>query len=309
MNKVRKIFTIILIFISFYILFSNSYLINKSVMDATNLWFTKVFPSLFIMFILNDLIINSHILDGLNNLISPLFNKIFNTSGGSSLCFILTIFSGTPSSGFIIKEMLNNKEITLNDANKLIAFTYFANPLFLYNILRLSFNQFITIKIILIHYFSNLLIGLMFRGTKVASKRQITESSLSANNFWTLIPKAITKSFNTLLMILGTIIFYMIITNLFLNMVPLKGLGEVLFKGLLEITQALNTIPSLNNISLLKELLALIIISFGGLSIHTQILSLIIDQNISYKNFLKGRILHVLFSTITYLFISCIIIG
>ena len=310
MNKLKKIFTIFLLFVFLYLLFKYSHLINVSVIDATNMWLTKVFPSLFIMFVLNDLIINTGILEEVSLSLGNFFNKIFNTKGISILSFILSMFSGTPSSAFILKEMLLNNSISLEDANKLIAFTYFSNPLFLYNILSLSFNKFIIFKIIIIHYLSNILVGLFFRGKKINQGKINNEyRSNKNNNIFLLLPKSITKSFNTLLVILGTITFYMIITNLIITILPLNNTFIVIIKGILEITQSLNILPNLNILSIFKEIIAIAIISFGGLSIHTQVLSIINDTKISYKNFFIGRILHTLFSTSTYLFISFIISG
>ena len=46
----------------------------------------------------------------------------------------------------------------------------------------------------------------------------------------------------------------------------------------------------------LKEIIAITIISFGGLSIHSQVKNIISDTNIKYKYFLIGRIFHVLIS-------------
>ena len=53
----------------------------------------------------------------------------------------------------------------------------------------------------------------------------------------------------------------------------------------------------------LKEILAIIFISFGGLSIHLQIKGIISDSNISYLKFLKYR----LYQTIISVFVVLII--
>ena len=105
-------------------------------------------------------------------------------------------------------------------------------------------------------------------------------------------------------MILGTITFYMIISNYLLKIISLNIFGEVILRGILEITQSLNILTNLNILSIIKEIIALSIISFGGLSIHTQILNIISDTNIKYQNFFSGRILHVLLSTNIYFFIT-----
>jgi len=304
MNKIKNYLLTFIIFSLIILLFKYNYLLQTSVIDAVNLWINKVFPTLFIMFIINDLIINLNLLDNISKVINPLFNKIFKTTGCSSNVFLLSIFSGTPSSAFIIKEMINTNKISLNDANKLIAYTFFSNPLFLYEILSISFNKYIVFKIIIIHYLSNLIIGLIFRNKNcIINNMNIYEKKQNIKNLFVLLPGAIKKSLDTLVIILGTIVFYMIITNIIMTIVPLNNLLETILKGILEITQSLNILNNLNSSSIIKEIIAISIISFGGLSIHTQVLSIISDTNIKYKNFFIGRLLHVLISTISYLFL------
>ena len=70
--------------------------------------------------------------------------------------------------------------------------------------------------------------------------------------------------------------------------------------GILEISQGLNSLININLTSKIKEILAILFISFGGLSIHLQIKGIISDTKISYQKFLKMRILQTL--------ISCLII-
>ena len=78
---------------------------------------------------------------------------------------------------------------------------------------------------------------------------------------------------------------------------------QIILKGIFEITQSLNNLNLLNYSGIIKEIIAISIISFGGLSIHTQILSIINNTDISYKNFFRGRIYHVLISVTIYLLI------
>jgi len=302
MNQFKKNLPTIITFIIIFLLFKYNYLIKISVIEGVSLWFTKVFPSLFIMFILNDIIINLDLLKQLNIIINPLFNKIFKTNGNSSNVFLLSLLSGTPSSAYIVKEMLHNENISINDANKLITFTFFTNPLFLYNILSITFNRYIVMRIIIIHYISNLFIGLFFRNKFNTDNKEKINFKNNNQNFFLLLPNSIKKSLNTLLMILGTIIFYMIITNIIKNIIPFDKLFFTILSGFLEITQSLNNLSGLTNYPLIKEIIAISIISFGGLSIHTQVLSIISDTEIKYKYFLQGRLLHLLLSVILYLF-------
>ena len=305
MNKIKNYLSLFILFLFIYLLFKYNYIINKSVIDSVNLWITKVFPSLFIMFILNDIIINTNILKNITIYVNPFFNKIFNTNNNSFEAFLLSIFSGTPSSAFILKEMTDNNKIDTVSANKLISFTFFSNPLFLYNILSVTFNKYIVFKIILIHYLTNIIIGLLYRKNMVNSKL-LYNNTYKNYNFLQLISNSIKKSMDTLLMILGTITFYMISTNLLLSFIKTNTLVTILIKGIFEITQSLNILNLLEYQSIIKEVIAISIISFGGLSIHTQVLSIINKTKISYKNFFIGRILHTIISAFTYIICSIV---
>ena len=305
MNKIKNYLSLISIFLFIFCLFKYTYILNKSVLDSVHLWLNKVFPSLFIMFILNDIIINTNILKNIVSFINPIFNKIFNTSNNSFEAFLLSIFSGTPSSAFILKEMLQNNKLDIISANKLISFTFFANPLFLYNILNTSFNQTITLKIIFIHYFSNIIIGLICPKNKPANINY--NDNYHPKNIIQILPLSIKKSLDTLLMILGTITFYTIITNLVVHIFKISTIATVLIKGLFEITQSLNIINTIKCTSIIKETIAISIISFGGLSIHTQIICLLDNTSISYKYFFKGRILHTIISALTYIICSTVL--
>ena len=144
----------ILIIIFFILIFINNKLVLISCIDAFNLWFYKVFPYLFIMFIINDILINLN------------FDKILKNT--NIYIFIMSLISGSPSSAFIIGNLYKNKRITYDYANKSLLFTYFANPLFLFTFLQSIFNTFITIKLMLIHYISNIIIYLIFKKELIA---------------------------------------------------------------------------------------------------------------------------------------------
>ncbi len=305
MNKLKKIFSLLLIFILIFILFKYNYLLQPSVISSLKLWLTKVFPSLFIMFILNDLIISTNVLQDFNKLINPLFNKLFKTNGNAFACFILSLFSGSPTNAYIINETLKKGEITRKTANNLMRYTYFSNPLFLYNILSGTFNKYITFKIIIIHYLANIIIGLFL--TKGEDKcNLLINNKEKKNSFILSLPKSITKSINTLSVIFGCITFYMIITNIIISIIPLNNTLKVIFKGLLEITQGLNILNTISNKSIIKEIIAIFLISFGGLSIHTQVLSLTTDNKELYQNYFIGRVFQALISTNAYILIYII---
>lgn len=279
---IKKI--IILLFLTLFLLniFRYNDIVTLSSLKALELWRVRLFPSLFIMFIVNDLIINT---------------DIFKIKNNNTLAFSLSLFSGTPTNAYIIKELYINNRISLNSANKLLLYTYFSNPLFLYNILSTIFNKTIVFKLILIHYISNIIISFFIKKETTYNNGNET-TNLKVTK---ILEQSIKKSINTLLMILGNVTFFMILSNLTIKLFSLNIYLEILLKGLLEITQSLNELAAITLNLELKQLLALTIISFGGISIHMQVYSILNETKINYKFFLKGRIYQTLISILLLL--------
>lgn len=282
--------------ISFIFIFCHNKEIANVIIDATDLFLKRVFVSLFPMFILNDLLISLNIPYYFYKIFNKSFLVLFKTSGISAYVFIMSLISGTPSQAIILSELVSLDKISVDEASHYLYFTYFSNPLFLFTMNSLIFEANIVLKIIFIHYFSNIIIAILVRHKAPI----ITNSVLCTNHtsFSKTIILSIKKSMNTLLMILGTIVFYMLISYILTNLLPTNNITNVFLKGLLELTSGLSTLSNINLIPKIKEIIAIAIISFGGLSIHTQIRGILEETPIAYKNFFIGRILQTIISVI-----------
>lgn len=287
-------------FIAIFFIFKNNNVVAGVIINAVNLFLNKVFVSLFPMFIINDILVNVGLPFFFYKLFNPFFKKLFHTSGIAAYVFIMSLISGTPSQAYILKNLVQNKTITEQEASHYLYFTYFSNPLFLTLILSSIFSINLAIKIILIHYISNIIIGVLIR-KNAPEIREIKINYTSSLNIGNVLIKSISKAVSTLLMILGTIVFYMFLSFLIVQIIPVTGILKVIISGFLEITNGLNSLASLFVALKLKEIIAVAIISFGGISIHTQIKSLLEDTSISYSSFFKGRVMQTIISIILIL--------
>ncbi len=286
-RKFKHSTTFIFIFLYLFFLIKDNIVIVNNIVNTTNLFFNKVFPSLFPLIIVNDILISYNL---------PYYIcKLLKTNNISLYVFIMSLISGTPSNAVIISKLVDNKTINNDYASKLLSFTYFSSPLFLITMLYSIFNNYsIVTKIILIHYISNIIIYFIFyKKYNNNIKYIVNDKTLSSN-----ILCAIKNSINTMLIIFATIIFFAIISTMITNIININPLINALINGIFEITRGLNSINILNISVKLKEIISLIIISFGGLSIHMQVLSIINDYKIKYKYFFIGRILQVIISII-----------
>lgn len=256
------------------LLFTNYSIVLDSTISAVNIWLYKVFPYLFMMITVNDLLINAD------------FGYIFKNN--ILYVFIMSLISGTPTSAYIITSLYKEEKISKNNANYSLLFTYFCNPLFLYTILKLIFFQnSVVIRLMIIHYLSNIIIFFLIHRRL---KKEVVDAKKAVINLSSSIKKGIT----TAIMILGAITFYMVVSDILNNTLNLSLLPKLLLKGTLEITQGLNSLITLDINFKIKEIIAIAIISFGGLSIHTQIKCILEETDLKYKYFLYGRFLGLL---------------
>ena len=264
----RKI-TILLIMTFIILIFKNYEIVLKSTLDATTIWLNKVFPYLFIMIIIQDLLINLN------------FSSFFKNT--AIYIFIMSLLSGTPSGTYIISKLKEQNIISKEYANTCLIFTFFANPLFLYSILNSIFlSKFITIRLMLILYLTNLILYFIY-------KKDLPSNGKSINTNEINLSSSIKTSINTTITVLGVITFYLILSNIIITEFNIIYPFNIFFKGFLEMTQGLASL--INSSIKFKEVIAMIFISFGGFSIHTQVSCILNEANLSYKYFFKGRII------------------
>lgn len=282
-NKLTKL-TIIFFFI---LIFIKKDIMYYTIYNTVILWFKNIVPNLLPMFIITSLIIESNLIINICNIFGKLFNKIFKCSNYGIFIYFLSLFTGSPSNAKYINDLVNNNLISNTLSDKLLLFTSNYNTLLIYSLLSLYLNKSISIKIIIIIIISNIIVGLIFRNINyIDLKTNYIKRKIN-------ISKIIKDTIDTLLMILGTLIFF----NIIINLLPIKNmLLKNILNGFLEITTGLKGLEYLDISTNIKILLSTLYLSFGGLSIHTQIKSILPDTN--YTLFLKSRLYATIISII-----------
>jgi hypothetical protein len=223
-------------------------------------------------------------------------------SNAAIYIFLMSILSGTPTNGYIASNLIKNNNLSSKDASIILSYSFFLNPLFLSNMLNEIFHDnLITLKLILISYSMNLLIAFYYH--QYNYQDIIINYEPEQKPFSSILATSLTRSFSLLLNILGTIIFYFIICegiNIFIK----NSLLNCFINGLFEVTGGLIKLNSLNINYKLKEIIAICFISFGGLSIHSQLKSTTMDASINHKYFFKARLASCFFAIIITLIIS-----
>ena len=306
-NLIILITNIVLVYI-FIFIFIYSKELKVNILFVINIWINNLIPSLFPFIILSNLLINNGFIDVLSFLIGPFIEKVYYLPRKASIAVLFSMLSGFPTGSKITKDLLINKEISIEDANSLITFTNYASPIFIISVIgdTLLNSKILGIYIYIVHIISGLITGLFFR--KKDKKHIISNVSKTSNrdNFTKILFKSIKDIFNLLFNILGIMIFFIIIITV-LGKTFRDGLLLTIVKGLLEITTGITILSQISLNIHLKVSLITFLISFSGLSIHLQTKSIIEDTDIKYKNYLYSRIIHASLCFIfTYIFFNLI---
>lgn len=307
-KNIRTVFNfiimLILIFLTIQILLTSDKVMN-SVEFSFSVWKSSIFPSLFPFFIVSEILINYGFVEVVSELFKPLMNKIFKVNGSSAYIFIMSLLSGFPSSAKYVREIYKQGLIDEKEGTKILLFTHFSNPLFILGTISLAFlnNKEVGLLILIIHYLSNIIIGLIVRNLYPTKNEKSNFSfqhlfnvvkAKKQKSFGQILSNAITNTINTLLLILGTVTIFLIITTIIDNLINITHYYQALLNGIIEMTQGLKYVSLLDLPLKLKTIISTMFISFGGISVHIQTISILSDTKIKYFPYLLARIAHAL---------------
>lgn len=302
MNK--KYFNLIISFIILLFLFEifdHSNTITNTIYKSTSIWFYNIIPSILPIYIIIDLLINYNTINYLSNLFGKFMEKVFKLKQETSIVFLLSIISGFPSNSKYIKNLLDNKIINKQEANKLLMFTHFSNPLFIIESIGINFlnNKKIGILILIIHYFTNFIIGIFIRNYCINLDKSNINIKKNKISFVECLTNSIYNTIKILFLLYGIITFFMIITTIIKENIYLNPILNSFLCGLLEMTQGIYFISNLNIPINIKASIITFFISFGGLSIHMQVFSILNNYKLNYFDYFLARIIHALISSST----------
>ena len=316
MKKCISVFIMIFLGYIGYEILTESESILNSVSFSLNIFKNNIFPSLFPFFVLSNLLIKCGMPEFMGNLFKGIMNKVFKIKGVCAFIFFMSIISGNPANAKYTRELYLENKINKYEATKILCFTCFSNPLFILGTVSLLFlnNKEVGFLILICHYLGNVFVGIGMRRyhpskeeNEVTSLKKAIDAMHKKRisnkiNFGEMITNSLTSSINTLLLILGVITTSLVLTTIIDNNLNLNSIFQSVLNGFIEMTQGLKYI-SLEAIPLkLKCVLTVMILSFGGFSVHMQIMSILSDTDIKYLPFLCARICHAVISSLLMYF-------
>lgn len=293
----KKLFYLLILFLISLIIFS--ILINPeafflNITSTLSLWLFKVYPSVFTFYTISSLLLNTNILNKIIYYTRFFFKRLKFNNQKTLNIFVLSIFTGNPSSSGLIVEAIEKNELTVTNANNLLKCSSFQNPIFILAFL-FPYSLKYALIVIFVHILSNLIITIYLNRRN--NYTEIQNIGLKFNL------KDILKSINNVIYILLIISSMMVFSNIIifsisttLDYLDLNSLFTILILSQAEISRGMSSILSLNLDKNIFYLIVAFTAAFNGLSIHLQVYNIISKYNLNYKNFFSYRIIQGLIS-------------
>lgn len=309
-KKTETVLILILLLLTLFYMIGWSSEVIESVSFSISIWKDNLFPTLFPFFVVSNLLMQYGFVDIIGNILEFPMQRLFHLPKECGFVLAASLFSGFPSGAKYTKDLVVENKITNQEGQRLLTFTHFSNPLFILGMIGniLLHNQIASYFILIAHIGSGLLVGYIFNHTypippsqKIKKKRTVPTKS-----FGELLTNSIFDSLHTMFLLLGIVTIFLIINSLLNQIFDFPPILKALFSGMLEMTQGVKITSNLILPEIIKVVIITAIISFGGFSVHMQVIGIISKYKIKYKSFLLARILHSILASI-FVFIFYVI--
>ena len=260
--------------------------------EAINLWLNSVVPVLLPFFIAANFLKNTGIVSRISPTIYP---------------FAMGMLSGYPMGARIAGDYYLSGYLSREQLYQVLSYSMITGPAFLIGTVGHEFLGSHQLGIVLaVSHYAGALINRVFYG-KAGEKTRRKENrfrtgAVRSQGYYEIFTDAILDSFRSVAVILAYIIIFMIAVDLiqFSGLLKLAPTAEAsaLLKGILEMTVGCNSLRMCQCSGLVKLTLAAFIVTFGGLSVMGQSMSMLRGCGVSFRRLLLMKLTQALVSAI-----------
>lgn len=262
-----------------------------------------IIPSLFPFFILSTLTVSLGFSALLGRLLEPLMQPLFHQSGAGASALVLGFIGGYPVGAKTVCTLYQEQLCTREQAQSLLAFCNNSGPAFIIGAAGIAVFQSSKVGFILmaIQILSALLVGILLRPSKQARTPELHRSAPVQRKS---VAKCITESVGQSATATLNICAYVILFNVMIQLLDSCGFLDLcetllslshcpavwqkgLLAGILELSNGISALT--NTPSALIP--AAFLLSWGGLSVHCQTLSLLQGYDLNIRRYLLGKLL------------------
>lgn len=229
--------------------------------------------------------------------------------------FFMSVLSGYPMGAKIIGDMYQRKQISQVEAKRLISFCSTSGPAFMLGAVGVGMlgSTRAGILIATAHYLGAIANGILYACFFPKERIAAPQTPAKKQDLLDLFTEAIISAFQSLAIILAYMVLFMFLTDLlhlggafsWIESPALKALA----KGFFEMTVGCGALSECAGLSLSwKCILSAMVLSWGGLSIIGQSMSMLAGTGVRLPYFLLTKLTHSLFAAIiAFLLTQCVL--
>lgn len=258
-----------------------------------------ILPTLFVFMVCSNFFVLSGFGKIIKKPLSCVMQPIFGINGAGALAVVLGLISGYPVGAVCVCGLYEAKDITKNEAERLLGFTNNSGPLFIIGSVGTVMLQNKALGYFLcgIHIISAFMSGIVLRAFgrgKNCEKQSNTSVSIS-------LSEAIGDSVKNALLNVLTVCAYTVLFSVIISMI-FFAFGEnkltLLLSGMVEMTNGIQKLSlTVENIKNILPQIAFLL-GFGGICVHLQVMNVTKKANLNLKYYFLGKCLHAFFSAL-----------
>lgn len=245
--------------------------------------------------------------------------------GVGGFAFIMGLISGYPVGAKIVSDFRNDKLISKDEGERMLAFTNNSGPLFILSSVGISLFGDTKTGLLLLstHILScitvGIILGIFSKKVKInytyrENLQEENSKNVTLKNLGEILGNSINNSISTILLIGGFVVIFSVIISI-LNQVhlldflskfftPLLNIlgfdlqfAKPILSGILELTNGVNLVAGVHIKAISQNvILCAFLLGFGGFSVLLQVFSIVAKTDLSIKKYLIGKFLQGIFA-------------
>jgi sporulation integral membrane protein YlbJ len=312
----------------------------RSAIRGLTIWWDVLFPALFPFFVISEMLLGLGIVHFIGAWLDPLMRPLFRVPGIGGFVMAMGFASGYPVGARLTAKLWEDRLVTRDEGERLVAFTTSSDPIFLIGAVSVGFFHHPQLAAVLAaaHYGASILIGLLmrFHGKKdrPLNEKTAAPAGLSGRLRYSLTAmhqarmsdgravsellfQSVRNSLRLMMVVGGLVVFFSTLLELLtrsqlmnvlyaslqflLDRIGLPiTLAPPIVNGLFEVTLGAQSAGSAEGgVRLIdKAAVAAFVLSWGGLSVHAQIMSILNRTDLRYRPLVFARLAHGIMSAV-----------
>lgn len=293
-------------------------------LKGISIFFSSVFPSLFPFLALTNLIIEFDGISIYSKYLGDILCKPFRLSKVCSLPLVASFLCGYPFGAKYSAKLYREKNLSHEEFIRLLNIASNPGPIFIIGTIGTSLFKNTAVGYILLFssLFSCFIMSLLISPLSAYSQNiNNSQQPKYVNNYGNKISTSIENAVTTTMTLAGFILVFYIISSIIKNnavyYIVINKISNLLncnaylisgsILGLLEMTNGCFILSNFQTDGLLAYCVISFVINFGGISILTQVYSLIHDLGVNFKKYILLKFLQGLISSLVTLLILSLV--